>query len=65
MARGEYNLSSPKPDLVMGTEGSPRGLVYYDQQPVRNNSTGELHVIYSVFAYYKSIRVLLNGAVIS
>lgn len=30
MMRGDY--VSPKPDLVMGTEASPRGLVYYDQQ---------------------------------
>ncbi|KAF6038459.1 hypothetical protein EB796_003242 [Bugula neritina] len=30
LARGDYSVASPKPDLVMGTENSPRGLVYYD-----------------------------------
>ena len=36
-------MASPKPDLVMGTEGSPRGLVYYDNphNPMtRNLSAG-------------------------
>ena len=39
MGRGEY-VASPKPDLVMGTDNSPRGLVYYDQEPSRGVSSG-------------------------
>jgi len=38
MVRGEY-VASPKPDLVMGTDNSPRGLVYYDQEPSRGVSS--------------------------
>ncbi|XP_067943697.1 girdin-like isoform X2 [Watersipora subatra] len=39
VTRADYNNASPKPDLVMGTEGSPRGLVYYDHHtPTRTVS---------------------------
>ena len=40
-------MASPKPDLVMGTEGSPRGLVYYDP-PSRNSKLMSPSFVYNM-----------------